>query len=112
YQDYVTRAKWQENIVAIEPVKLAIAECLQQNAGALTSCDSAAEIGINTLPTPKYATGAVTITTGTAALAMTGTSEVAGLTLTTSPTVNETNVSWRYTGSCTKQKCGIVSAGT
>jgi len=106
YQDYVTRAKWQENVVAIESVKMAIADCLQQNAGSLTSCDTAAEIGITTLPTPKFA-GAVTITTTTAAINMTGTAEVGSYTLTASPTVNETNISWAWSGTCTKAKCGI-----
>ena len=107
YQDYVTRSKWQENIVTIAPVKLAIAQCLQENAGALSSCDTAADIGITTLPTPKFATGAVTITADTAAISMTGTAEVGGFTLTAAPTVNETNVSWTYGGTCTKTKCGI-----
>ena len=107
YQDYVTRSKWQENIVTIAPIKLAIAQCLQENAGALASCDAAADIGITTLPTPKFATGAVTITAATAAISMTGTAEVGGYTLTATPTVNETNVSWAYTGTCTKAKCGI-----
>lgn len=107
YQDYVTRSKWQENIVTIAPVKLAIAQCLQENAGALSSCDTAADIGITTLPTPKFATGAVTITADTAAISMTGTAEVGGFTLTATPTVNETNVSWTYGGTCTKTKCGI-----
>ncbi len=106
YQDYVTRAKWQENVVAIESVKMAIADCLQQNAGSLTSCDTAAEIGITTLPTPKFA-GAVTITATTAAINMTGTAEVGSYSLTATPTVNETNISWAWSGTCTKAKCGI-----
>jgi type IV pilus assembly protein PilA len=106
YQDYVTRAKWQENIVAIAPIKLAIAECLQQNAGTVASCNSAAEIGITTLPTPKFGTAAVGLS-ALSAISMTGTTEVGGLTLTATPTVNETNVSWAWTGTCTKQKCGI-----
>lgn len=106
YQDYVTRAKWQENVVAIESVKMAIADCLQQNSGNPASCDTAAEIGITTLPTPKYA-GAVTLTASTAAINMTGTADVGGYTLTATPTVNETNVSWAWSGTCTKAKCGI-----
>ncbi|GMV00811.1 MAG: hypothetical protein AMXMBFR52_04670 [Burkholderiales bacterium] len=106
YQDYVTRAKWQENVVAIESVKMAIADCLQQNSGALASCDTAAEIGITTLPTPKFA-GAVTITAATAAINMTGTAAVGSYTLTATPTVNETNISWAWSGTCTKAKCGI-----
>ncbi len=107
YQNYVTRAKWQENVVALEPLKIAIAECLQNNSGVLANCDTAGEIGITTMPTPKYATAAVSITAATAALAMTGTAEVGGLTLTATPTVNETTVSWAWTGTCTKKLCGI-----
>ncbi|PXF31308.1 hypothetical protein WH50_10680 [Pokkaliibacter plantistimulans] len=107
YQDYVSRAKWQENVVTIEPVKLAIAQCLQENSGTIASCDTAAEIGITNLPTPKYATGAVTITAATGVISMTGTAEVGGYTLTATPTVNETNVSWAWGGTCTKTKCGV-----
>ena len=110
YQDYVTRAKWQENIVAMEPVKTAIAECIQNNAGTVANCDSAAELNITTLPTPKFGS-ALTIDAGTAAINTTGTSEVGSYTLVMTPTVNETNISWAYTGTCTKQKCGVnVSA--
>lgn len=107
YQDYVTRAKWQENVVALEPIKLAIAECAQSNAGDLTACDTAAKIGITTLPTPKFATGAVAITASTGALTITGSATVGGFTLIATPTVNDTNISWAWSGTCTKQKCGV-----
>jgi type IV pilus assembly protein PilA len=106
YQDYVTRSKWQDTVVAMEPVKLAIAQCLQEHSGVLTSCDSAADVGITTLPTPKYA-AAITITANTAAVGTTGTAEVGSYTLTATPTVNETNVSWAWSGTCTKTKCGV-----
>jgi type IV pilus assembly protein PilA len=110
YQDYVTRAKWQENIVAMEPVKLAIAECLQNNASTVTSCDTAAELGLSTLPTPKYATGAMTLTASTAAINVTGTAEVGSLTLTMTPDVTDPNVvKWTIGGTCTKKKCGLSS---
>ncbi|MCB1950963.1 pilin [Denitromonas sp.] len=107
YQDYVTRAKWQENIVALEPLKTAIAECIQTNAGTVASCDTATKIGITTMPTPKYGTAAVTIAATSAQLGITGVAEVAGLTLTLTPTVNETNITWAYGGTCTKAKCGV-----
>lgn len=106
YQDYITRSKWQENIVAMEPIKLAIAECLQNNAGAVASCDTAAELNIGTLPTPKFGTGALTIS-AVDAIGVTGTAEVGGYTLTMTPSVNETNISWVFSGTCTKQKCGV-----
>jgi type IV pilus assembly protein PilA len=106
YQDYVTRGKWQENIVAMEPVKLAIAECAQNNAGDLTQCDTAGKLGL-TLPTPKYATGALTIDATTAAINVTGNASVGSYTLIMTPTVNATNISWVVGGTCTKAKCGI-----
>ena len=39
YQDYVTRARWSGNLTQLEPVKLAIAECLQQNGGDATGLE-------------------------------------------------------------------------
>ena len=110
YQDFVTRAKWQENIVAMEPVKLAIAECAQNNAGVLTNCVTATQLGFasGNFPTPKYASGALTVAAATAAIGVTGSTEVGGLTLTMTPTVNETNISWALTGTCTKAKCGVA----
>ena len=106
YQDYVTRAKWQENIVAFEPIKLAIAECSQNNAGDLTACDTAGKLGV-TLPTPKFG-GALTLTATTAAINVTGNAAVGGYTLIMTPTVNSTNITWTVAGTCVKAKCGIT----
>ena len=53
YQNYVMRAKWSVNLSQIEPLKLAIAECLLENGMTSTACDSSAEIQA-TLPQPKY----------------------------------------------------------
>ena len=33
YQDYVTRAKWADNISGLAALKTAVAECMQTNAG-------------------------------------------------------------------------------
>jgi len=107
YQDYITRAKWQQNIVAMEPIKLAIAECVQNNAGDITQCDTGAKIGIATLPTPKFG-GAITLTATTAIINVTGTAEVGGYTLTMQPIVNPTNITWTVAGTCVKAKCGIT----
>lgn len=108
YQDYVTRAKWQENVVAMDPIKLAIAECLQNNSGALASCDTVAEIGLTAMPTSKSASGPLTLTAATAAITATGTTEVGGFTLSMTPVVNETSITWTVGGTCTKAKCGIA----
>lgn len=107
YQDYVTRAKWQEVIVGMEPIKLAIAECAQNNAGDLASCDTAAELGV-TLPTPKGTTGALALTATTAAVTATGNTQLGGFTLSMTPVVGDTAISWTVGGTCTKAKCGIT----
>ena len=107
YQDYVTRAKWQEVIVGMEPIKLAIAECSQNNSGDLAACDTAAELGI-TLPTPKGTTGALALTATTAAITATGTSALGGFTLSMTPVVGSTSITWTVGGTCTKAKCGIT----
>jgi type IV pilus assembly protein PilA len=46
YQDYVTRARWQDVIIQMNQIQLSTAECLQQRAGDATACDSDGEIGI------------------------------------------------------------------
>jgi type IV pilus assembly protein PilA len=81
YQDYVTRAKWGDNVSSLSSLKLAIADCLQDNAGSSGSCDTAAELDLADLPTPKYG-NKVTITAGGGAgdnditIQTTGTAEV------------------------------------
>ena len=96
YQDYVTRAKWSDNIGGLAAVKTAIAECMQTNAGDGSLCDAAAELtayGVAALPTPKYATGAITLTgaAGSVTIAFTGSAEVG---------------SYVFTGSCATDASG------
>jgi len=82
YQDYVTRAKWSDNISGLAALKTAISQCLNDNAGSSGDCDSAAELadyGIAALPTPKYA-GQVALANGggtnDVSITFTGTAEV------------------------------------
>jgi len=60
YQDYITRARWSDNIASLSPLKLTIGECLQNNAGTATSCDTITDLGMSALPTPKFG-GAITL---------------------------------------------------
>lgn len=79
YQNYVTRAKWSVNLSQIEPLKLAISECLLENGMVSTACDSSAEIQ-STLPQPKYvgANGVTLSSAGnTLTVAMIGNAEAA-----------------------------------
>jgi type IV pilus assembly protein PilA len=106
YQDSVTRAKWQDNIVAMEQVKLMVAECLHNNAGNLKLCDTELELGV-ILPTPRYTVQAIKLTPNSARITALGSAEVGSLNLTMTPTINSTSITWTVGGSCTKVKCGI-----
>lgn len=115
YKDYVTRAKWAENNTSIAPLKLAIAECLQDKQGDKASCDTLAELttttGYSALPVP--ANGTVALTETTAAIVVTGSPAVGACIVTWTPTVNDNAIAWAgvTTGavgaSCSKAKTGI-----
>ncbi len=103
YQDYVTRAKFATMITAIDSLKLAISECLQNNAGAAGSCNTSAQLGGITFPTAatmKYS-GAVTVD-ATAGINFTGTAVVNSATFILTPTLpaNASVVTWTQTGTC------------
>ncbi|PPC05519.1 prepilin-type N-terminal cleavage/methylation domain-containing protein [Acinetobacter pittii] len=77
YQDYTVRTKWASNVADVEGIKSAIKNCLNDQATDGTKCDTLTELqGYDfpgtALPTPNYASGAVTIT-GTAPAAAAGT---------------------------------------
>lgn len=116
YKDYVTRAKWAENNTSIAPLKLAIAECLQDQQGTLASCDTLAKLttvtGYATLPLPTNGatTNPVTITPATAAIVVTGNAAVGSCIVTWTPDFTANSVKWVGATSgndCTKAKTGI-----
>ena len=99
YQDYITRAKWQDNIAQVHAYKTAIAECLQNKAGVLTECDSGAKVTSATgsaFPTASGNLASLTQTATTAALVLTGTAAVAGCVVTITPLTSPTaqSVTW------------------
>lgn len=124
YQDYVTRAKWQDAVTALESTKVATAECIQNSAGDPTACDTDAKLdpsGGFTMPTTA-SKGAVAITRGTftagtngvggtAVFTLTGDTTVASCVVTMTGTVSNAQITWNYTngGGCTKRKTGIGS---
>jgi len=44
YTDYITRSKWADTLSTVASVKTAMAECLDNNGGVATSCDTEAEL--------------------------------------------------------------------
>ena len=106
YSDYVTRAKWSENIAAVAPVKTLQTLCLQENANAIASCDTEGEIG--TITDPSYA--AITITAATGAIVVTGTAEVGSCVVTYTPdTSGDTLIT--YSGATSGNNCSAAQTG-
>ena len=109
YQDYITRAKWAENNIIIAPVKMAIAECLQNNAFVKTACDTYAKLE-TAEPTASANLASVEITPETAAIVVTGTDVVKTCVVTWTPTTTDaTRISWAgvTTAPCTKSQTGV-----
>jgi len=110
YQDYVTRARWTDNISAAGSIKAAVAECLQRE-GAAASCDTADELGV-TITNPLN--GTITLTANTAAIAIAGSNQLAGCTVTLTPgAVGGTSLAWTptVTGTMNSNPCGRRQTG-
>jgi type IV pilus assembly protein PilA len=117
YQQYTQRAKWADNVGSLASIRAAINECLQNSANVLASCDTLAELtaggftDMAALPTPKYSTGPVALTAATAALVITGTTDVGGCVVTVTPTVGAGVLTWNHVTTaapgCTKATTGF-----
>ncbi len=98
YQNYVTRAKWQDVLAQTASLKLAIAECSQQNNGDLTLCDTVGELttasGYSALPTPTGATVGLTATTAAITATATANALAKGCIVTYTPTVTTNAITW------------------
>jgi type IV pilus assembly protein PilA len=112
YQDYVTRAKWADNITSVATLKNAIAECAQNSSGVLGSCDTVAKlttvVGYPGTQNPTNAT--ITVTTGTAAIVITGNATVGNCVVTFTPASGTNMITWTGAtsgGTCTKSQTGV-----
>ncbi len=114
YQDYITRAKWQDNLSRVQAFKTAIAECLQNNAGDLTQCDDTTEVrsstGALTLPAPSGNISALAY--NATGILITGTPGVGNCTvLIAADNSSGSSVAWTYTNGgaagCGKSKTGV-----
>jgi type IV pilus assembly protein PilA len=112
YQNYVTKARWADLNTATAPFKQAISQCLQENQGTLTSCDSAAEVGV-TEPSGAALGNMVSLVVGTgAAITVVGNSSVGGCTVVWTPQVSPSKVAWGAVTSgdnCSKTQTGVGS---
>lgn len=114
YQDYVTRAKWSVNFSQVEPLKVAIADCLQASGGDMTQCDTETKLGV-TLPKPQYAlaSGGLTLanSSGSALITLIGTSEAGNCKVILTGTQADSALRWAVssaangsTAACTRAK--------
>ncbi len=101
YQDYITRAKLSKSVSFVDPVKLAMANYAQENAGTFPSSGSAwTTIGLSAAPTATTEVSGVTTTGTTGAIVITLQGIGTGYntsTVTFTPTVGSTAVSWAAT---------------
>ena len=112
YQNYVTRAKFQDGMVTLESTKKATALCIQNNAGVPTACNTDATIG--TTMATSAANGAITLARGTftattAVFTITGNSTLGSCIVTATGTVTPANIVWTNVTSgtgCTKSNTG------
>jgi type IV pilus assembly protein PilA len=119
YQDYVTRTRWTDAVTQLRSTMTAFGECMQNNGGDNSLCDSAAELGLPPIAAPVYptvsgASGVVTyanVGTDRGAFTIPGGSTLGtcSVTLTSSSATNATSITWGYTVSGTG--CGRRNTG-
>lgn len=126
YQDYVTRARWQDNIQAVGQLKASIAECLQNQNGTIAgavSCSGSGAAGSGglidggylpqawTAPQTRYMDAVVaTSTVGTSVrITISGNAQAADcdLFLDGTPGVNQVTWTFTNTGTCNRTKTGV-----
>ncbi len=112
YQDYITRAKWQDNIARVQSFKTAIAECLQNSGGTIGLCDTDVKVSSVTGATfPASGGNLATVSYAAGIMVLVGTAAVSSCTVSLTPTSGGTSVSWSFmtvtTGGCGKSKTGV-----
>jgi type IV pilus assembly protein PilA len=115
YQDYVIRAKIGNALSAVEPYKLAVADCSQQAGGVLTTCNTTNSATQFPTFTVTNEVSAVTVTGSgviTATLKALGTTAPAGATITWTPTQGTTAVTWAITTTATGNAAAAITKNT
>jgi type IV pilus assembly protein PilA len=119
YQDYMSRARWSDNLSQVAQIQTAIGECSQNNNGVVAgNCDTiAALITAGALVTGfapvagPYMAAAPTITAGTAAIVLTGNAQAGGCVVTITPTITAQAIVWTYTDAAAPAGCGKAKTG-
>ena len=106
YSDYVKKAKFQDIVSSAASVETSISQCLQENNGDATQCDTIAKLGITTLTNSKEATTALAVTAATAAVTATAGAPAGGYTYIRTPSLaaGSTAINWLQSGTCLAAK--------
>ena len=114
YSNYTTKAKVANAMSAVDPYKTAVALCIQENGNSKTDCSSTANNGKG-IPSAFTATkelSAIAVTDGeiVATFAAGVGTGVDTQTMTFTPNISDTGVSWTITTSVTNEaaKAAIV----
>jgi type IV pilus assembly protein PilA len=118
YQDYVTRARWSDNISGAGSIKLAIGECLQNRGGAGADCDSITDLNTNgfwpnaTDPV-NLSSGSATViaVAGNPAIQITGSGNVPACVVALTSTPSAANVRWVASNTGGPAGCGRSKTG-
>jgi len=115
YQDYIIKAKLSKVATAVDPVKLAVAEFMQNNGGSAAALTASnwTSLGLSAAPAATSEVASITVTAATGAVVATlqgikGTT-IDGTTVTWAPTMNSTSVSWVVTPSATGTELALIN---
>jgi type IV pilus assembly protein PilA len=118
YQDYVTRARWTDNVSTVASLQTAIGECAQHNNGVLAgNCDTLAlliadgDLAVGYTLVAGTFMAAPALTVGTAAIVLTGTAQVGACVLTITPTETPAALTWAITTAAAPAGCGKSKTG-
>lgn len=103
YQNYIVKAKVAAAMSSVSALQTAVSNCIQENGGVATSCDTGAT-GIPAFSATKEVSGVV-ITDGdiVATFASGIGANVDTTTFTMHPNIGESNVTWRVTTTATNE---------
>ncbi|WP_036304834.1 pilin [Methylobacter tundripaludum] len=115
YQDYIIRAKLSKVATAADPVKLAVAEFIQNNGGsaATLTADNWTSLGLSATPTPTTEVSGISVTAATGAVVATlrgiKATTIDGTTVTWLPAAGSTAVTWTVTPSATGNELALIN---
>ena len=112
YRDYTAKAKAGNALSSVDMLKTAVALCAQENSGVLTDCDAGAN-GIPANADFKATNEVSAVTVANGVIQATVKSGICGTgtpTITWTPNLGETSITWGITTSMAAADCAAVRA--